>query len=114
MANTIAGVAIIPGSALGMAMITIVGQCVGADDEKQMRYYTKKLMLIAYGALFVLNIAVMLGLDGLIWIYNLELATGAIARTAANINLARVPRRKFVQILNKTSLTTSKNWSKPR
>ena len=80
MANTIAGVAIIPGSALGMAMITIVGQCVGADDEKQMRYYTKKLMLIAYGALFVLNIAVMLGLDGLIWIYNLEPATGEIAR----------------------------------
>jgi len=80
MANTIAGVAIIPGSALGMAMITIVGQCVGADDEKQMRYYTKKLMLIAYGALFVLNVAVMLGLDGLIWIYNLEPATGEIAR----------------------------------
>ena len=71
MANTIAGVAIIPGSALGMAMITVVGQCVGADDEKQMRYYTKKLLLIAYGALFVLNIAVMLGLDGLIWLYNL-------------------------------------------
>ena len=80
MANTIAGVAIIPGSALGMAMITVVGQCVGADDEKQMRYYTKKLLLIAYGALFVLNIAVMLGLDGLIWIYNLESATGEIAR----------------------------------
>ena len=80
MANTIAGVAIIPGSALGMAMITVVGQCVGADDEKQMRYYTKKLLLIAYGALFVLNIAVMLGLDGLIWLYNLEPATGEIAR----------------------------------
>ena len=80
MANTIAGVAIIPGSALGMAMITVVGQCVGADDEKQMRYYTKKLMLIAYGALLALNIVVMLGLDGLIWIYNLEPATGAIAR----------------------------------
>ena len=79
MANTIASVAIIPGSALGMAMITIVGQCVGADDERQMRYYTKKLLLIAYVALFALNVVVMLGLDGLIWIYNLEPATGEIA-----------------------------------
>ena len=80
MANTIASVAVIPGSAMGMAMITIVGQCVGADDEKQMRYYTKKLLQIAYGALFVLNIIVMLGLDGLVWIYNLEPATGEIAK----------------------------------
>ena len=80
MANTIASVAIIPGSALGMAMITIVGQCVGADDERQMRYYTKKLLLIAYAALFALNVVVMLSLDGLIWIYNLEPATGEIAR----------------------------------
>ena len=88
MANTIAGVAIIPGSALGMAMITIVGQCVGADDEKQMRYYTKKLLLIAYSALIVLNIAVMLGLDGLIWIYNLEPATGEIARQLITMHTA--------------------------
>lgn len=86
MANTIAGVAVIPGSAMGMAMITIVGQCVGADDEKQMRYYTKKLLLIAYGALFLLNIAVMLGLDGLIWIYNLEPATGEIARQLITVH----------------------------
>lgn len=80
MANTIAGLEIIPGSALGMAMITIVGQCVGADDEKQMRHYTKKLLMIAYGALFIVNIAVLFGLDGIIWLYNLEPATGEIAR----------------------------------
>ena len=80
MANTIASVAVIPGSAMGMAMITIVGRCVGADDEKQMRYYTKKLLWIAYGALIALNAVIMLGLDGLIQIYNLEPATGDIAR----------------------------------
>ncbi len=80
MANTIASLEVIPGSALGMAMITIVGQCVGADDEKQMRHYTKKLLMIAYAALLVVNIAVVLGLDGIIWIYNLEPATGEIAK----------------------------------
>ncbi len=80
MANTIAGLEVIPGNALGMAMITIIGQCVGADDERQMRHYTKKLLLIAYAALFVVNIAVLFGLDGLIWIYNLEPATGEIAK----------------------------------
>ena len=80
MANTIAGLEIIPGSAMGMAMITIVGQCVGADDERQMRHYTKKLLWISYGALFVVNIAVLLGLDGIIWIYHLEAATGDVAK----------------------------------
>ena len=30
----------IPGSAIGLAMITVVGQCVGAKDYQQARHYT--------------------------------------------------------------------------
>ncbi len=80
VANTIASLETIPGSAMGLAMITIVGQCVGANDEKQMRYYTKKLLKIAYGALIVLNIIILLSLDGIVSIYNLEPATAEIAK----------------------------------
>ncbi|MGN0506508.1 MAG: MATE family efflux transporter [Lachnospiraceae bacterium] len=81
VANTIASLEVIPGNAMGLAMITIVGQCVGADDEKQMRYYVKKLLFIAYSALIVLNICILLGLDGIVWLYHLEPETAAIAKS---------------------------------
>lgn len=80
VANTIASFEVIPGSAMGMAMITIVGQCVGADDEKQMRYYTKKLLKIATIAIIFVNIVVMIGLDGIVMLYSLEEETAALAK----------------------------------
>ena len=80
VANTIASMEVIPGNAMGLAMITIVGQCVGANDERQMRYYTKKLMFIAYGAMIVLNIFILFGLNGIVWLYHLEPDTAALAK----------------------------------
>lgn len=51
-ANAVAGnidtLACIAGNAVSMAMVTVVGQCVGAGDAKQVEYYIKKLMLWAY------------------------------------------------------------------
>ena len=35
VASTVSGVAVIPGNAIGLAMITVVGQCVGANDSRQ-------------------------------------------------------------------------------
>jgi len=80
VAGTIASFEVIPGSAMCLAMITIVGQCVGADDEKQMRYYTRRLIAITYGAMFVLNIVVLFVLDGILMLYNLEPATAGVAK----------------------------------
>lgn len=48
VANNLDGVGCIPGQALGLAMITVVGRCVGAGDELQTRYYVKRLMKIVY------------------------------------------------------------------
>ena len=57
-ANAVAGnidtLACIAGNAMSMAMVTVVGQCVGAGDAQQVNYYIKKLMLWAY-ALWALN-----------------------------------------------------------
>ena len=38
----------IPGQAIGLAMITVVGRCVGAEDYAQAKKYTGKLMLTTY------------------------------------------------------------------
>ena len=49
VACTIASLACIAGNAINMAMVTVVGQCVGSGDGKQVTYYIKKMMLLAYG-----------------------------------------------------------------
>lgn len=46
--------------AIGLAMITVVGQCVGAKDYQQARHYTKTLLAAAYVSMGLLNIALFL------------------------------------------------------
>ena len=82
-ANSVAGnigsFAIIPGSAIGLAMITVVGQCVGARDYKQARYYTKRLMAISYIGIVGLNLLVLAGCRLIVGAYSLPAATADIA-----------------------------------
>ncbi len=80
VANTISSFAVIPGSAIGLAMITVVGQCVGAMDLKQVKHYTKRLLMITYIALFALNVAVLLLLEPICALYHLSDATAQLAR----------------------------------
>lgn len=49
----------VPGTALGLAMVTVVSRCVGAGDYEKVRYYTKKLIKYTY---FLMWIAVCLSL----------------------------------------------------
>jgi len=62
-ANAVAGVldslACIGGNAMSLAMVTVIGRCIGAGDMKQVTYYIKKMMLWAY-ILWALNSAPIL------------------------------------------------------
>ena len=49
VACTIDNLACIAGNAINMAMVTVIGQCVGSGDGEQVKYYIKKMMLLAYG-----------------------------------------------------------------
>ena len=49
VAGTIDNLACIAGNAMNMAMVTVIGRCVGYGDRKQVVYYIKKMMLWAYG-----------------------------------------------------------------
>lgn len=53
---TIIDFANIPGSAMGLALITIVGQCIGAGDKQQAVSYTKKIIKLAYIGDWICNI----------------------------------------------------------
>lgn len=48
VANNLDGMGVLPGQAMNLAMITIIGQCVGAGDYEQAEYYTKKMMKFTY------------------------------------------------------------------
>lgn len=79
VANNIAQIEIIPGAAIGLAMITVVGQCAGAKDFEAARFYCRKLMKMAYISMLVLNI-IMLGVSPFILqVYNLSQSTYDIA-----------------------------------
>lgn len=66
---------IIPGTALGLAMVTVVGQCVGANDYKQAKYYIKKIMKITYLSMFVLIVILLFATPTILTFYSLSKET---------------------------------------
>lgn len=62
----------LPGNALGLGMITIVGQCIGAGELEQAKKYTWRLIAANYG--FLLVIGMILGFDSrfLVGLYHLS------------------------------------------
>lgn len=80
VSNTVAAFAILPGQAIGMGMVTVVSQCVGAGDYEQVRYYTKKLMKYAICAMTVTNLLVMAAIPLITAAYQLSPATAEMTR----------------------------------
>ena len=72
VANNFDGIGCIPAQAINLAVITVIGQCVGAQDEQQIRYYTKKLMGYAYLFEILLNVVLLSTLSMTLKIYNLS------------------------------------------
>lgn len=66
-------------AAIGLGLVTVVGQCVGAGKIEEARYYTKKLMKWAYMASIALNVCILLGANVLLKLYNLSPETLDIA-----------------------------------
>lgn len=69
----------LPGNALGLGLITIVGQCVGAGKPREAMHYTKVLLAVNYLILAVLSTAMFFGTDLLVSFYNLSPEATAIS-----------------------------------
>lgn len=48
VANNLDSLGVLPGQAMNLAVITVIGRCVGAGDFQQAEYYAKKLMRLTY------------------------------------------------------------------
>lgn len=80
VSNTVAAFAILPGQAIGMGLVTVVSQCVGAGDYEQVQFYTKKLMKYAIGAMAVTNLLVIAAIPLITRAYQLSPETTVITR----------------------------------
>lgn len=78
VANSLALFQVLPGMAIGLALVTVTSQCVGAKDFEQVRYYTKKLMGYAYGSHLVLDVTVMVLLPYILQVYQLTPETAKV------------------------------------
>lgn len=87
VANNLDSISIIIGQAMGLAMITVVGQCMGAGEPEQAERQTKKLMRWVYVAQGLCNILVIAGLPLLIGCYqSLSPETAELSRTLVLIH----------------------------
>lgn len=82
--GTVAGFAVIPASAMGTAMITVVGQTLGAGSIRQAKGYVGKIMGYSYLFMALLNMAIILLARPIAGIYKvsgeaIELAAAVIA-----------------------------------
>lgn len=63
-ANAIIGsifnITVVPGMGMSLAILTVVGQCIGAGDYEQAVRYAKKLMVITYLLMIAVNLPLLL------------------------------------------------------
>ena len=79
-ANTVAALPQIPGAAIGLAMITVVGQCIGAGEQDQAKSYTLRLTGLAYASMSVLCILEVVLVAPIVGFFNLSAQTAELAR----------------------------------
>lgn len=79
--NTVSTFQNMAGSAIGLAMITVVGQCIGAGEYDEAKYYAKKLLGIAYVAMLVVNVLLLsVVVPNLHLMFHLSKETAVMAR----------------------------------
>ena len=86
VANNLDAVACIPGQAMNLAIITVVGQCIGAGDLAQAKRMAKKLLKITYLILSCCCLATILLTPLVLRIYSLSPEALSLGRTLIYIH----------------------------
>ena len=86
VSNSVNMIAIIVVNAVNLAMVTVVGQCVGAGEYGQAVHYTKKLMAVSYIATGILSLLVFLAMPLILRFYSLTEETRALSILLINFH----------------------------
>ena len=78
--NSLATFQCVAGNAMGLAIVTVVSQCVGAGDYGKARTYTKKLIKAAYAAMDLCILLVYLSMPLVLRLYNVSPEAEGYAR----------------------------------
>lgn len=81
VANTLSQLQFIPASAVNLAVITIVGRCIGAGRNEEAKTMSRKLLLMAYSAIWVATVLIFLLLNPLLGLYDLSAESTKLAWT---------------------------------
>lgn len=69
----------IPGTAISLASITVIGQCAGKKDHKLVLYYAKKLLVISYICMAITSIVSFIFTPKIVSLYKLSISASSIA-----------------------------------
>ncbi|MBQ4612230.1 MAG: MATE family efflux transporter [Clostridia bacterium] len=81
-ANSLTKLMYVPGAAVGQAMTTVVGQCMGANEKKQAKSYAIRLVGVTYAVLAVFSLTTGVFAEPLVGMFNL---TPESTRVAVNL-----------------------------
>lgn len=86
IAGSVAGVLNVPGSALGLAMVTVVGQCMGAKEPGHAARYAKKLVGLSYLSVGTLSFCSFFVAGPVVSLFHLGPDAAAMAVQVLRIN----------------------------
>lgn len=77
--NSIMTMSQMPGAAISLAMVTVIGQCIGAREYKQAKHYMLALTGTAYVMNLALNLSIILLMRPIIGMFQVSAQTAALA-----------------------------------
>lgn len=84
-ANAVAGVinsfSFMPGSAFALAILTVVSQCLGAQDYEAARYFTAQLIKMTYGVMIFANLMILIFMNPILAFFNLSAEAVEFSKT---------------------------------
>ena len=91
VANSVSTLANIPGNTMSLAMIPVIGQCLGAGDKKQAKHYSVTLLGIAISGFAIANALVFVLMPEIVTWFNLSAEASVLCTTVVHMfNVASV------------------------